>query len=102
MSTEIRRATDDKASEEILNAHTFLIDFISRFDGAKRGGIHDFIEMLLYKMIQNAISEIDTYLKTGHKQVEANEIMFIVLDAFQSIIDKSKRNLDSSKKVNFQ
>jgi hypothetical protein len=88
--------------QQILDAHQFLKDFLAKFDHAKRGGIHDFMEIALFNMISSSIKEIDNYLKTGHHEVSATEIMHIVADSYQKVLDGIKRNLGSMRPVNFR
>lgn len=90
------------SDEHIIKSHKFLKGFIEKFDTAQRGGIHDFMEVSLCKMINESIKNIDEYLNTGHKEVSANEIMQITIDAYQNVLDKIKRNLDTMKQVNFE
>ncbi len=93
---------DIASTNEIKNAHDFLKSFISKFDTAKRGGIHDFMELALSNMISESIKSIDDYLQTGHKQVSATEIMHITIDAYQFILDRMKGNLGTMKEVYFK
>lgn len=88
--------------EQILDAHQFLKDFLAKFDHAKRGGIHDFMELALYNMINSSIANIDKYLQTGHHEVSATEIMHITVDAWQKVLDGIKRNLGEMRPVNFR
>ena len=88
--------------DHVMNAHKFLLDFLSRFDHAKRGGIHDFMEIALFNMVSAAIKGIDDYLQSGHKSIVANELMSIFADSCQNILDNIKRNLESMKQVNLQ
>lgn len=88
--------------DKVINAHQFLKDFIAKFDTAQRGGIHDFMEIALFNMINASITNIDNYLKDGHKTVNATEIMHIVVDSYQNVLDGIKRNLESSRQVNFR
>lgn len=88
--------------EQVLSAHQFLKDFLAKFDTAQRGGIHDFMEITLFNMINSSIKNIDDYLKDGHKQVNAKEIMTIVADSYQKVLDAIKRNLETMKQVNFK
>ncbi len=94
--------TEITAEDQVLNAHQFLLDFLSKFDTAKRGGIHDFMELTVFNMINSAIKSIDDYLQTGHKAVDATQIMHIVADSYQKVLDGIKRNLDGMKEVNFR
>ncbi len=94
--------TDITHNDHAVNAHEFLKEFLKKFDHAKRGGIHDFMEISLFNMINLSISEIDKYLKTGHHEVSATEIMHIVCDSYQKILDGMKRNLESMRPVNFR
>lgn len=95
-------AAQKSAETQIQEAHNYLQKFISEFGKAKRGGIHDFIELTLAGMVQKSIVDIDTYLADGHKTVNASEIMAITADAFQSVIDGVKRNLEANAKVMLQ
>lgn len=95
-------ATEITAQDQVLNAHQYLKDFINKFDTAERGGIHDFMELTLFNMINASIKNIDDYLQSGHKEVSANEIMAIVADSYQKVLDGIKRNLESMKQVNFR
>jgi hypothetical protein len=88
--------------EQIIDAHKYLKDFIAKFDNAKRGGIHDFMELALFNMISSSIKEIDKYLSVGHYEVNATEIMHITLDCYQKVLDGIKRNLGEMKQVNFK
>tara|TARA_R110000868_G_C10972576_1_gene770500 strand:- start:30330 stop:30644 length:315 start_codon:yes stop_codon:yes gene_type:complete len=95
-------STEISAEDQVLNAHQFLKDFLARFDTAKRGGIHDFMEIALFNMINSAIKDIDFYLISGHKSVSPQEIMSIFTDACQKVIDGIKRNLEGMDRVNFR
>jgi phosphopantothenate synthetase len=95
-------STQITAQDEVINAHQFLKEFIAEFDHAKRGGIHDFMEIALYNMISSSIKNIDTYLQSGHHQVNATEIMHIVADSYQKVLDGIKRNLGEMRPVNFR
>ncbi len=95
-------ATEITAQDQILDAHQFLKDFLAKFDHAKRGGIHDFMEISMFNMINLAIKNIDTYLQTGHHEVSATEIMHIVADSYQKVLDGIKRNLGTMRPVNFR
>jgi hypothetical protein len=94
--------TEITAQDQVLNAHQYLKDFLAKFDHAQRGGIHDFMELSLFNMINASIKNIDDYLKTGHKQVSAKEIMTIVADSYQDVLDAIKRNLETMPQVNFR
>lgn len=100
--TKANGATEITAQDHVLNAHQFLLDYINKFDTAQRGGIHDFIELTLFNMVNSAVKNIDDYLKCGHKEVNANEIMAIVADSYQKVLDGIKRNLETMKQVNFR
>ena len=95
-------STDITAHDQVLNAHQFLLDFLAKFDTAKRGGIHDFMELTLFNMINSAIKNIDDYLQSGHRDVDATQIMHIVADSYQKVPDGIKRNLETMKQVNFR
>lgn len=102
---EISKKTDKNLllpEEQILNAHQFLKDFLAKFDNAKRGGIHDFMELALFNMISSSIKNIDGYLQTGHNEVSATEIMHTTVDAWQKVLDGIKRNLGEMNPVNFR
>ena len=88
--------------EHILNAHQFLKDFLEKFEHAKRGGIHDFMEISIFNMINLAIKNIDLYLQSGHHEVSATEVMHIVADSYQKVLDGIKRNLGEMRPVNFR
>ncbi len=88
--------------DHVLNAHEFLIRFLDKFDAAKRGGIHDFMEISLFNMINLAVGNIDKYLNEGHKEVSANEIMSIVAESYQKALDNIKRNLEKMGQVNLK
>ncbi len=77
-----------------MNAHQFLVEFLKRYDELERGTVHDFFEVTIAHMIQEAIMGIDEYLKIGHKNVSEVELMNIILDSFIKQVDKKKRNLD--------
>lgn len=85
--------------DHVLNAHEFLKNFLNKFDDAKRGGIHDFMEITIFNMLNLAIGEVDKYLSQGHRDVNANQVMMIVADSYQKILDNIKRNLESMKEV---
>lgn len=95
-------STEITPQDQILSAHQYLKDFLAKFDTATRGGIHDFMELTLFNMINASIKNIDDYLQTGHKEVVANEIMTIVADSYQKVLDGIKRNLETMKQVNFR
>lgn len=102
---DLRKAngsTEITAADQVLHAHQFLLDFLAKFDTAKRGGIHDFMELTVFNMVNSAIKSIDDYLQTGHKEVNATEIMHIVADSYQKVLDGIKRNLENMKTVNFR
>ncbi len=88
--------------DQVLHAHNMLKNFIDKFDTAKRGGIHDFMEMSLYNMVAESIKAIDAYLADGHKRVSGNEVMQIVMDSYQRVLDGMKRNMENVKEVNFR
>lgn len=100
--TKAKGSTEITAQDQVLNAHQFLKDFLAKFDTAQRGGIHDFMELTLFNMINASIKNIDDYLQSGHKDVAANEIMAIVADSYQKVLDGIKRNLETMKQVNFR
>jgi hypothetical protein len=87
--------------EHIINAHEFLKAFLNKFDTAKRGGIHDFMEIALFNMVNSAIKDIDCYLMSGHKSVKPQEVMSIFAEACQKVLDGIKRNLEGMDRVNF-
>lgn len=88
--------------QQVLDAHQFLKDFLAKFEDARRGGIHDFMEIALFNMVNASITAIDKYLATGHHEVNATEIMHITVDAYQKVLDGIKRNLGSMRPVNFR
>lgn len=88
--------------DKILNAHQFLKDFLDKFESAQRGGIHDFIEIALFNIVNSSVKNIDIYLSTGHKSVNPKEIMSIFADSCQKVLDKIKINLEQMDKVNFK
>ena len=90
------------AQDQIIDAHNFLLQFLAKFDTAQRGGIHDFMELSLFNMVNLSVKNIDDYLQSGHKNVSANEIMAIVADSYQKVLDGIKRNLDGMDRVNFR
>jgi phosphopantothenate synthetase len=100
--TNAQKSAQITAQDQVINAHQFLLDFLKKFDTAQRGGIHDFIELSIFNMINSAIKNIDDYLQTGHKQVDATQIMHIVADSYQKILDGIKRNLETMNTVNFK
>ncbi len=85
--------------EKIMKAHIFLKRFVSIFDEAKRGGIHDFLELTVANMVNDAITKMDAYLESSHTLLDGRELMIISLDAFQKVLDGVKRNLDKMKSV---
>jgi len=100
--TKSNGTTEITPIDQVLDAHQFLKDFLAKFDHAQRGGIHDFMEMALFNMVNLSIKNIDDYLQTGHRQVNATEIMHIVADSYQKVLDGIKRNLETMKPVNFR
>lgn len=100
--SEIQNNKEIIAKDHGINAHEFLVAFLDKFHAAQRGGIHDFIEIAIYNMINSAIKDIDTYLSTGQKSVSANEIMTIFADSCQTVLDNIKRNLEKLGEVNLQ
>ena len=94
--------TDVMGIDHALKAHEFLLAFLAKFETAKRGGVHDFMEIAMFNMINQAIKEIDSYLQSGHKSVNGNEIMSIFADGCQKVLDNIKRNLEGMKTVNLQ
>jgi hypothetical protein len=85
-----------------LDVHEFLMKFFDKFHIAKRGGIYDYMELFIFQMINLAISNINKYFLEEHKEVNINEIMFIVVDSFQTVLDKLNRNLEKVRKVNLR
>lgn len=100
--TKPNSETEITPLDKVLDAHQFLKDFIAKFDHAQRGGIHDFMEISLYNMINSSIKNIDDYLQTGHHEVNATEIMHIVVESYQKVLDGIKRNLGDMRPVNFR
>lgn len=94
--------TTQNSEEHIVNAHEFLIKFLNKFDATKRGGIHDFMEIALFNMVNSAIKNIDSYLISGHKSVKPQEVMSIFAEACQKVLDGIKRNLETMNEVNFR
>lgn len=92
----------ENPEEHIVNAHEFLIAFLNKFDAAKRGGIHDFMEIALFNMVNSAIKDIDFYLMSGHKSVRPQEVMSIFAEACQKVLDGIRRNLEGMDRVNFR
>lgn len=88
--------------EQILSAHEFLKNFLTLFDKTTRGGIHDFMEISVYNMINHAVKNIDDYLAPGHDEVDATQIVHIVCDSYQKVLDNMKRNLGKMKEVRFK
>jgi hypothetical protein len=88
-----------QSQDPVINAHEFLKAFLNKFETAKRGGIHDFMEITVFNMINLAIGEVDKYLSQGHKEVNANNVMMIVTDSYQKVLDNIKRNLEDLKDV---
>lgn len=100
--SKLNGATEITPLDHVLDAHKFLKDFLAKFDNAQRGGIHDFMEIALFNMVNLSIKNIDNYLQTGHHKVNATEIMHIVADSYQKVLDGIKRNLGTMKPVNFR
>lgn len=97
--TKANGSTQITNQDHILNAHEFLKAFLNKFDTAKRGGIHDFMEIAMFNMINEAIKNIDFYLISGHKSVNGNEVMGIFADSCQKVLDNIKRNLEGLREV---
>lgn len=91
-----------ESQETIIHAHEYLKEFLEKFEDAKRGGIHDVMELAIFNMIRLAIKNVDKYLSVGHKQVDATEVMHVVMDSYQTVLDNMKRNMEQAKKVNFK
>lgn len=100
--TKSNGSTEITAEDQVLDAHQYLKDFLDKFEMAKRGGIHDFMEITLFNMISSSIKNIDDYLKTGHSEVSGTEIMTIVADSYQKVLDNIRRNLEKMKQVNLR
>lgn len=98
----LKKEKQMKAQNNVINAHEFLLKFLEKFDHAKRGGVHDFMEISIFNMLNLSVKNIDEYLQTGHKQVNATEIMHIVVDSYQKVLDGIKRNLEAMNQVNFK
>lgn len=96
------KPTPTSEAEQIIHAHEFLAKFLDRFALAKRGGVHDFIEMTMFNMINAAIKRIDDHCQATPGAVDANEIMQLTVEAYTSVLDKIKRNLDTIPKVDFK
>lgn len=84
------------------NIHEYLLRFLSKYEEAKRGGIHDFIEASMYRMITLSFDNIDEYLKDGMNSINATEIMVIILDSFQKTLDSLRKNIETMPQVNFK
>ena len=93
---------DQSMEEYALTAHLKFLEFLNNFHTAKRGGIHDFIEISLYEMSVKAVENINKYLDEGHKSVNASEILHITADSFQKTLDQIKRNLEKMHGVSFK
>ncbi len=94
---------NELSSEEKMSVfHKYLETFLENFHKAKRGGIHDIIEISMFKMINNAIDSIDAYLEDGHKKVCGNEIITLTYESFQKTLDALKKNLDKAREINFE
>lgn len=89
-------------TDHALDAHEFLLKFLAKFYTAKRGGIHDFMEIALFNMLNESIKSIDLYLNSGHKTVNANELMSLFCESCQNILDNIKRNIEKMDKVILQ
>ena len=95
-------ATEITPLDHVIDAHKFLKDFLAKFDHAQRGGIHDFMEIALFNMVNLSIKNIDNYLQSGHHEVSATEVMHIVVDSYQKVLEGIKRNLGEMRPVNFR
>lgn len=89
-------------TEELVNKlseanHKFLIKFVEKYNKVPRGGVHDFMEMLVSTLLEDAIKQLDNYLKPGHTNIDQNQITAIIIDAFQKRIDNIKRNLEEER-----
>lgn len=102
MDLTMREKSELAPHEHIIDAHKFLKEFLAKFDTAKRGGIHDFMELVLFNMVNSAIKNIDDYLQGGHTDVNATEIMNIVTDSYQKVLDNIRKNMDGMRQVNFK
>ncbi len=100
--TKLNGKTEVLAQNHAINAHQFLLDFLAKFNDAKRGGIHDFMEITIFNMINSAIKNIDDYLLSGHVTIDGTQIMNIVTDSYQKVLDNIKRNIGEMDRVNLR
>ncbi len=96
--TNINKSHEEAATR----AHQFLIDFLNKHEESVRGGIHDFMQISLSNLLSAAIDSMTSYVAGGHRQVIANELVFIALDSYQKALDKMKRDLDGLKDMVLQ
>jgi len=94
--------TEITAQDHAINVHQYLLAFLAKFNEAKRGGIHDFMEITLFNMISSAIKNIDDYLACGHVTIDGTQIMNIVADSYQKVLDNIKRNIGEMDRVNMR
>lgn len=95
-------STENNMRDHALNAHEFLLSFLDRFNTATPGGIHDFMEITLFNMINEAILKIDEYLSVREFFPNPQEIMSIFAGSCQKVLDNIKKNIESMEKVEFK
>jgi|SRR5690349_5217916 len=92
----------ENPEKQALNAHNFLQAFLDKFPHAKRGGIHDFMEIALFNMVNSSVKNIDDYCRIGHSEINPQEVMSIFCSSCQIVLDGIKRNLDGLDRVVFK
>ena len=103
----LRLPTQQELTQEqiILESHEYLKEFINKFGNAKRGGMHDIIEMALFNMLNSCIGNIDKYLQSSSinsSKIDMQQIVTIMADSFQKVLDSIKKNLDAATASDFK
>jgi hypothetical protein len=89
-------------NETFIESHKFLQRFLDKSEGAKRGSIPDFVLILVTSMMTDTFENIDNYLSPGHSSVDGREIVTIIIETFQKVLDRVKRNAILDKDMTLQ